>query len=115
MDGWMDLLLRLSMLSVTAMYQGANTVVRTAYGNTEYCEVKVGMHYGSGLSPLLFVLVMEAISCKFRISLTWELLYADDLVVIADMELRPEGCPTAHRSTFLSHFSGPLGCWTTFG
>jgi len=33
------------------------------------------MHQGSALSPLLFVMVMEALS--------WEMLYADDLVVIA--------------------------------
>ena len=24
-------------------------------------------------------------------------------------------CPTAHRSTFLSHCSGSVACWTTFG
>jgi len=44
-------------------------------------EVKVGMHQGSGLSPLLFVTVMEAISREFRVALPWELLYADDLAV----------------------------------
>ena len=45
-------------------------------------EVKVGMHQGSALSPLLFVIVMEAISSEFRVALPWELLYADDLAVI---------------------------------
>ena len=44
------------------------------------------MHQGSGLSPLLFVIVMEAISREFRVSLPWELLYADDLAVIAETE-----------------------------
>ena len=44
------------------------------------------MHQVSGLSPLLllFVIVMEAISREFRVALPWELLYADDLAVIAD-------------------------------
>jgi len=42
------------------------------------------MHQGSALSPLLFVIAMEAISGEFRVALPWELLYADDLVVIAD-------------------------------
>ena len=37
------------------------------------------MHQGSALSPLLFVIVMEAISRQFRVALPWELLYADDL------------------------------------
>ena len=44
------------------------------------------MHQGSGLSPLLFVIVMEAISREFRVARPWELLYADDLAVIAETE-----------------------------
>ena len=44
------------------------------------------MHQGSRLSPLLFVIVMEAISREFRVALPWELLYADDLAVIAETE-----------------------------
>jgi len=44
------------------------------------------MHQGSAFSPLLFVIVMEAISREFRMALPWELLYADDLVVIAETE-----------------------------
>ena len=46
----------------------------------------MGMHKGSALSPLLFVIVMEAISRVFRVALPWELLYADDLAVIAETE-----------------------------
>jgi len=42
------------------------------------------MHQGSALSPLLFV--MEALSREFRVALPWELLCADDLVVIAETE-----------------------------
>jgi len=38
------------------------------------------------LSPLLFVIVIEAIFIEFRVALSWELLYADDLVVIAETE-----------------------------
>jgi len=70
------------------MYTGAKTVVRTVYGNSKGFEVKVGMHQGSAsaLSPLLFVIVMEAISRGFRVALPWELLYADDLAVIAETE-----------------------------
>ena len=68
------------------MYIGAKTVVRTVYGNSKSFEVKVGMHQCSGLSPLLFVIVMEAISREFRVALPWELLYADELAVIAETE-----------------------------
>ena len=42
------------------------------------------MHQGSAFSLLLFVIVMEAISREFGVASTWELLYADDLVVIAE-------------------------------
>ena len=42
-------------------------LVRTVYGNSKGFEVKVGMHQGPGLSPLLFVIVMEAISREFRV------------------------------------------------
>jgi len=66
------------------VYTGAKTVVRTVYGNSNGSEVKVSMHQGSVLSPLLFVMVMEALSRKFRVALPWELLYAGDLVVIAE-------------------------------
>ena len=37
----------------------AKTGVRTVYGNSKSSEVKVGMHQGSALSPLLFVIVMD--------------------------------------------------------
>jgi len=72
--------------AVMSMYTGAKTVVRPVYVNSNAFEVKVGMHQGSALSPLLFVMVMEALSREFRVALPWELLYADDLVVIAETE-----------------------------
>jgi len=72
--------------AVMSMHTGAKTVVRTVYGNSSGFEVKVSMHQGSTLSPLLFVIVMEAISREFRVALPWELSYADDLVVIVETE-----------------------------
>jgi len=66
--------------AVMSMYTGAKTVVRIVYGNSNGFEVKVGMHQGSILSPLLFVIVMEAISGEFRVALPWELLYADVVI-----------------------------------
>jgi len=72
--------------AVMSMYTGAKTVVRTVYGNSKFFQVKVGMYQDSALSPLLFVIVMEAISREFRVAMPWELLYADDLAVIAETE-----------------------------
>ena len=60
--------------------------VRTVYGSSKCFEVEVSVHKGSALSPLLFVIVMEAISREFRVALPWELLCADDLAVIAETE-----------------------------
>lgn len=40
------------------------------------------MQQGSVLSPLLFVMVLEALSQEFRTACPWELLYIDDLVII---------------------------------
>ena len=68
--------------AVMSKYTGAKTGVRTANGNSSGFEVKVGMHQGSALSPLLFVIVTEAISREFTVAF----LYADDLVVIAETE-----------------------------
>jgi len=44
------------------------------------------MHQSSALSPWRFVTVMESLSRTFRVALPSQLLYADDLVVIADTE-----------------------------
>jgi len=71
------------ILAVMSMYTGAKTVIRTVYGNSNCFEVKLGMHQGSAFSPLLFVIVMEALSREFRVTLPWELLFG---VVIAETE-----------------------------
>jgi len=61
-------------LAVMSMYIGAKTVVRTVYCNNIGFAVKVGMQQGSALSPLLFLILMEALSREFRVALPWELM-----------------------------------------
>ena len=61
----------------------ACTVVRTAAGLSESFEVKVGLHQESVLSPLLFAAVIDVVSSEARSGLPSELLYADDLVIMA--------------------------------
>ena len=60
--------------AVMYMYEGAKAVVRTVYGDSNCFGVKVSMHQGSALSPLLFVIVMEALSIEFSVTLPWKLL-----------------------------------------
>lgn len=66
------------------MYSQARSRVRVGDTYSEEFGVKVGVHQGSVLSPLLFLLVLEALSREFRTGCPWELLYADDLVIIAE-------------------------------
>ena len=72
--------------TVMAMYEDAETAVKTENGLTDWFKVLVGLHQGSVLSPLLFIIVMDVISKEIRGGLPWELLYADDLVLMAESE-----------------------------
>ena len=70
--------------TVTAMYELSNRAVRVTNTVGSKFNVKVGVLQGSVLSPLLFTMVLEALSWEFRSGLPWELLYANDLVIIAN-------------------------------
>ena len=72
------------MRLVQGMYANARSRVRVGEGYSEEFEVKVGVHQGSVLGPLLFIIVLEALSREFRSGVPWEDLYADDLVFIAE-------------------------------
>src|SRR5207244_4086203 len=69
---------------IQSLYEGATTSVKLRSGESQPFEVKVGVHQGSVLSPLLFIIVLEALSRRFREGLPYELLYADDLVLMAN-------------------------------
>ena len=66
------------------MYKNARSRVRVNGQYSKEFEIGVVVHQGSVLSPLFFILVLEALSREFRTGVPWELLYADDLAVIAD-------------------------------
>ena len=67
---------------IQGMYSNARSRVRVNGQLSDEFKVQVGVHQGSVLSPLLFILVLEALSREFRTGVPWELLYADDLVII---------------------------------
>jgi hypothetical protein len=62
-----------------------------------YCnkfDVKVWVHQGSVLSPILYVIVFEAVSQDFRAVYHDKCYYADDLVIMAEtteeLSIKPE-------------------------
>ena len=65
---------------VQGMYSNARSHVCVGEGYSEEFEVKVGVHQGSVLSPLLFIIVLEALSREFRCGVPWKDLYADTLL-----------------------------------
>ena len=64
----------------------AMTSVKIGASESKKFPVRVGVHKISVLSQLLFMIVLEALSKKFRKGLPYELLYAGDLVLIAESQ-----------------------------
>ena len=48
------------------MYQGGNTIVRCAPWDSHPFEVKVELHQGSALSPLLFAIIIDCLTGGVR-------------------------------------------------
>ena len=70
-----------------SLYDGAKTRVRVGSAYSEEFEVKVGVHQGFVLSPLLFAIVVDVLTESVSRGVVNELLYADDLVIMSeDME-----------------------------
>ena len=63
------------------MYDEATTTVRSAAGLTEEFKVDVGLHQGSALSPFLFAIIMDKLTKDIRKDATWDMLFADDIVL----------------------------------
>ena len=66
------------------MYRGTKTRVKTICGRTEYFEVKVGLHQGSALSPLFFIIIMDVLAEEARTKPPCAMLFADDLVLVSE-------------------------------
>ena len=53
----------------------------TSAGRTKEIEIEVGLHQGSALSPLLFVIIIDVITEEIDEGTPWAMLFADDLVL----------------------------------
>ena len=60
------------------------TRVQVSDGYSEKFDVGVGVHQGLVLLPLLFTIVVDMLSEEGRKGALYELLYADDLVLMAE-------------------------------
>ena len=58
--------------------------MKTICGRTEYFEVKVGLHQGSALSPLLFIVIMDVLAEEARTKPPWAMPFADELVLVSE-------------------------------
>ena len=56
------------------MYNDCETLVSTRAGDTEYFQVGVGLHQGSALSPLLFILIMDVLQTEIGKEPPWVML-----------------------------------------
>ena len=70
-----------------ALYSGARSSVVGAGGPSDAFEISVGVHQVSALSPVLFNFVMEEATKECRRGVPWDMLYADDLVLTAELNL----------------------------
>ena len=53
-------------------------------GTSEHFNIEVGVHQGTTLRPLQFVMVLEEVSKQFRRCDVRETLYADDLLLTGE-------------------------------
>ena len=65
--------------AVKAMYENAKSRVCLNGQFSDELNIKVGV-----LSPLLFIIFMETLLREFKVGCPWELIYAEDLVLMAE-------------------------------
>ena len=63
------------------MYKDSLTQIQTRDGCTDYFSIDVGLHQGSALSPLLFIIIMDVLASELGSKPPESMLFADDLVL----------------------------------
>ena len=74
----------MKITSVIYLYEGSRTKVRVGSGTSDEFGVRVGVHQGSVLSPLIFAIVVDVVTEHAREGLLNEILYADDLALMSE-------------------------------
>ncbi|EYC32664.1 hypothetical protein Y032_0002g1031 [Ancylostoma ceylanicum] len=69
---------------VRILYARPRSQVQAPAGTSAEFPITVGVHQGSALSPLLFILVIDAVTRDLQKPAPWTLLYADDVMIAAE-------------------------------
>ena len=69
---------------VMGLYEGSRTKVRVGSGLSEESGVRVGVHRGSVITPLIYAIVVDAVTEQARTGLLNEILYANNLVLMSE-------------------------------
>ncbi|KAL6728321.1 hypothetical protein Aduo_010102 [Ancylostoma duodenale] len=69
---------------VKILYTDPMSRVQAAAGTSAEFPISVGVHQGSALSPLLFIVVMDAVTRDLQRPMPWTLLYADDVMLASE-------------------------------
>ena len=69
---------------VISLYKGCKTAVSVDGKLSSSFSVKVGVHQGSALSPVLFMMVMDVLTNDLKDGSLMGLLHADDLVLCGE-------------------------------
>ena len=70
------------------LYDGAQAKLKVGNKMSEGFSVEAGVHQGSVLSQFLIAIVMDAMCEDVREGFLFEVMYADDLVLMADSQLQ---------------------------
>merc|ERR1712121_308888 len=69
---------------IMALFYDTKSRVKTLAGISEDFDIEVGVHQGSSIGPLLFIIVMEEVTKEGRSGDFWDILYADDIILTAE-------------------------------
>ena len=72
------------VIGAMSLYKGCKTAVSVDGELSSSFSVKVGIHQGSTLTPLLCIMVMDVLTEDMRDGSLMQLLYADDLALCGE-------------------------------